>query len=207
MKKRMIVLPLALLFQALLLTPGYAAYFFDTGTPDTSTYIGSYDLKAERPLIAAQFTSSEEWNIGSIEGYFMTYPTASNLTAKIWQYNNTNIPGNEYLASASTSLQGDGFPSWQGVYDLDWTLPAGTWWVGFTYDSGGPAYIVAGSPGVPDDSPWEVQYAYIDTGDGGAWQWYIYPDYNYSLRIGDTSAVPLPAAYGCWAPASWYWRD
>ena len=191
MQKKLIAIIGAVLLQGLLLSPAYC-YLFDTGIANPIQ--GSYYFTYTRTMVASQFTNTATWEIGSVEGYLFGGYTFTQLKVMIWE-DSSNIPGSVKFES-STFLVSHPL-DWQGVFGLQgWTLPAGTWWMGFEFVSG-PDYIddfaalVYSAPGVPDNSLRDAQYIISQTWPEG--KWYINA-YDYSLRIGDTNPVPLPGA-------------
>jgi len=182
MRKKLFVIIVAALLAGLLLSPAYGDYLFDTGKPVTPS--GSYELTSTRTIIAAQFTNTAAWEIGSIEGYFYGMAGDTQLKAMIWG-DASNLPDTDNVQFASDPFLVEQPLDWQGVFGLHETLEPGIWWMGFEYCSGpdtNAAQIVAGAPGIPDNPPWEAQKS--------SGKWYSYEDgYNHSFRIG---AVPLP---------------
>jgi hypothetical protein len=188
MRKNLFIIIGAVLLQGLLLSPGYGAYLFDTGKPP-SIVVG-YDLHPSRTILASQFTNTTPWEIGSIEGFLSGATTQ--LKAVIWNNSSNNLP--EVVAPAifeSVPFLVNQSYAWQGVYGLQGlTLPAGTWWVGFEFVSGPPdrtgaAILGAGALKAPDNSLNDAQL------NDPNW---MTSDYDYILRIGDTTPVPLPGA-------------
>ena len=166
-------------------------YLVDTGERAPGSTVVSYRLDAEHPLIAVEFTNADTWHIGSIEGFFSVSGTAG-IQAAIWSpHGSFKRPDTSMVRfSASPSdLTGNG---WMGAGGLDWELPAGVWWAGFMYISGDQASWSANAADTPDDLGWEAQQTRDP--DTGAVTWYQFNDqYNFTLRVGETSAVPVPS--------------
>ncbi|RXK55353.1 hypothetical protein ESB00_05500 [Oleiharenicola lentus] len=153
----------------------------DTGTPDDSTPWSF----ANWQYFGAEFNVTQDTVISSVEGYFSNqWGTAGNVTFALHADNSYN-PG-AVLYSSALAMGGSDPLSWYGVFGLNWSIAAGTYWVSFMPDSN-----IAGT--MPDAAPnplaqysqasgnygWQANYA-------NAWD-----HLHLGVRInGDAAGVP-----------------
>ncbi len=174
------------LFMVVVLRPStaFSALVLYTGEPQ---YLGTYPLNTNRPIVAVEFTNSQEWTIDSIEAYFSISEDPSSIQTTIWNPHSTftrpDISSVVFQDDITLSGPGSG---WMGSNDLNWTLSPGTWWVGFIYASGGNAgwgSNATGGQNLVNEAQYSNSY---DT-------WYVNDLYNLPIRIDDGSAVPVPS--------------
>jgi hypothetical protein len=159
--------------------PASAAFVVDTGTPTPNA--SRYVLDPIQSL-AAFFTLSSATTIKSVEGYVRS---SGGNTATITIYSNGTVPvsANSLFSASFTTLPGS-TDAWQGVFNQNWALAAGSYWVGF--GSTGDDAMLGTAP-----SPLS---AYAFTTRAGDWA--NFP-LNVGVRLGDspTAAVPEPATW------------
>lgn len=143
---RRILEGLALVF-LLLATPGRAAVLVDTGTPT-----GSATGFSPFILYAAGFNVNSSTRITGVE-IFMGGHTYQDVN--IYLYANDNgLPGTQLFATKFGYVPTDLFcgvggpcgPDFTGAFGLDWTVDAGTYWVGFLPASFGSNSLYNGAP-------------------------------------------------------------
>ncbi|MFN9499027.1 MAG: PEPxxWA-CTERM sorting domain-containing protein [Erythrobacteraceae bacterium] len=111
--------------------PAYAAELVDTGPgPEGPT---GWTLDPSQSL-AAEFVLRQDSTITSVEGWIASILDGSLFTASIFS-DGGNVPGS-VLFSSSFAGGAPGTGQWQGAYGLSWNLAAGTYWVGFSGQSG-----------------------------------------------------------------------
>jgi len=102
----------------------------DTGTPSG---IGYAPLTFDGgDWLAAEFTTTQSWDIGSIAGYINgidSNQAGNTFTITIYDGNTPPKPGttNQEFSQQAT-FTGNG---WNGLSGLNWNLAAGTYWLAF----------------------------------------------------------------------------
>jgi PEP-CTERM motif len=108
-------------------TPGEAAIIVDTGAVAN---VGGRPLN-EAQALAGLFTLSASETIASVEG--MIGGTAATGTIAIFN-GGVDPASSSLLFSASFAIADSRLTSYQGVFGQNWTLAAGSYWVGFFTD-------------------------------------------------------------------------
>ena len=100
----------------------------DTGQPATTT--GGMSLKYPQTLYA-QFVLKKPSTITSIHGWMNVTNAGppAGLVVQIYQ-DNGDVPGTLLFNVLISSISGTG-AAWLGASSLNWSLPVGTYWVGF----------------------------------------------------------------------------
>jgi hypothetical protein len=154
----------------------------NTGTPDqTGSPIGLADWS----WLAAEFTTTQTWQITSLKGFInadTSNPDNATYTVAIYDNTGNNRPDttNEQFAQQATF----GTDGWNGLQGLNVALNAGTYWLAFEVRADDTLQGL-----MPVSAPNPVQTAYNDaTGNAG----YIpttSANYHFAVQI---SAVPVP---------------
>ncbi|MFA5499937.1 MAG: PEP-CTERM sorting domain-containing protein [Candidatus Omnitrophota bacterium] len=138
----------------------YAAVIFDTGTPPDDSYYGYLESNLG---YAAQFKLSDSFSLTTIEGH---------MSGKRWNYDDVRWP--QASGTATLVIYGDAFQGiipgtqlhsqtffigpqtgWYGVSGVNWTLPAGDYWVAFevrdgdTYGGAMDRFVNEPTSGIP----------------------------------------------------------
>jgi hypothetical protein len=162
----------------------------DTGTPSGSGY--SPLTLDGGDWLAAEFTTSQTWNIGSLEGYITDNGDSTQIgnTFTISVYDNnssTNTPmlnSEEYYGQAT--FTGNGWNGLTGITGLQ--LAAGSYWVAFEIGSNGNSDTFQGGMAVSTASP--LTTAWYDGISSSGYQLQSGAGYDIGVQI--ASAVPLP---------------
>jgi hypothetical protein len=146
MQRKKFMLISALLLTAWLSGVCQAAIVVDTGPGPSSG--DSWFLSSIHRGMAGKFTTSQAWMIASVEAW-MQINAAGPANAII--YNNDGdgtVPGTKRFSQV-VDLATNPVAAWRGATGLKWSLPAGTYWVGFEVDTpgiDGVVYYPAPSP-------------------------------------------------------------
>jgi hypothetical protein len=173
---------------AVLVTPivSQAELVIDTG-PGDSVFGGI--IVDQNQQVAGLITLQEDATISSVEGWLVSF-YAVDYTIAIHSDTGSG-PGPVIFSDTFVGTElgaGGGLPTWQGIFEQDWPLPAGNYWVSFsTNDFWGGA--------LPNGALMPLAEYAADTFGGG---WTIIPSTStpaYGLRVGalDTSAEALLA--------------
>lgn len=159
----------------------WATLILDTGqNPDSIT--GPFSLASDQWL-TGQFTTTQAWNIGAMEGYIYTQ-SAGEVDVTI--YSNTgNLPGTP-LITRSFQSSDDFTTEWQGTTGFAGNLAAGSYWIAFTVPTSSTFY---GGLGVADNPPPNPMSLEAYTNDQGV-TWTNWP-LNLGVRI-EAAPVPVP---------------
>lgn len=136
----------ALLLTAWLAGVCQAAIVVDTGPGPSSG--DAWFLSSIHRGMAGKFTTTQAWLITSVEAW-MQINEAGPTIAII--YNNDGdgtVPGTKRFSQGVT-LTKNTVAAWRGATGLKWSLPAGTYWVGFEVDTpgiDGVVYYPASNP-------------------------------------------------------------
>jgi hypothetical protein len=176
---------LLLLFVGFVL-PGSAdsAVIVDTGPGpnDLSGLVLGWDDDLSQ---AAQFSISSPYTITSVQGWMFALENDGLATAVLYT-DGGEVPGLE-LFSAPFAVSGS-VPDWFGPVGLNWSLAAGTYWVGFEVRS--PSTLVGVMPH-PSITPLADE-AYRTQG-----VWSQLDDSNLGVQVfGDPPSVPEPSSVG-----------
>lgn len=164
-----------------------------TGTPSGGGY-SALTLDGG-DWLAAEFTTTQTWNINSLEGYISDNGDSNQIgnTFTITVYDNnpgTNTPwlaSEEYYGQAT--FNGDGWNGLTGITGLQ--LAAGSYWVAFEVGSNGNSDSFSGVMPVSTASP--LTTAWYDGMSAAGYQIQSGAGYDIGVQIeGSVSAVPLP---------------
>ncbi|MCA9394476.1 MAG: PEP-CTERM sorting domain-containing protein [Candidatus Omnitrophica bacterium] len=186
MKKLM----LALILGGLVLSVPHraeAVFIVDTGTPTGDTPWSAFNastVTGHFQFLAGQFTTTNDYVINSLEGYFATatFIEAGPLDAVLYLDNagSLDMVGELFRQTFSIPQTTDPDQVWTGVYGINHNLLAGTYWLAFEAQDGASSTTMRN--GAP--SPLDAYAFYDDTGSGYA---------NYPLDMGiriDASRTP-----------------
>lgn len=164
---------------AALSSPAMAAFVVDTGSPTPAGINWSFDPGQS---LAAFFTLASATTIQSVEGYINT---SAGSTVTIAIHSNGALPvAANTLFSSSLTTTGNGTDAWQGVFNQNWALNAGSYWVSFAN---------TGLGGMRGNAPNPLSnYAFTSSGN-----WNDFSGLNIGVRLGDslTAGVPEPASW------------
>jgi hypothetical protein len=147
-----------------------AAILLDTGPGPTSG--DAWFLDSIHNAVAGKFTTTKAWNISSIQ-VWMQLDTGGTARAAIYNDNGGGeVPGSIRFSQNFTATA-NSVANWQGASSLTWSLPPGTYWLGFQVETPGLNGVLY----YPAPYPLET-YAYriIDN----PWSQY---NFNLGLRI------------------------
>jgi hypothetical protein len=128
-----------ILISALLLTGWFsilcqAAIVVDTGPGPSSG--NPWFIDSIHNGMAGKFTTTRTYNITSVEAW-MQVDAGGPATAVIYRDDGGGeVPGTKRF-SQSFMAAVNPIAAWQGVRNLNWSLPPGTYWVGFEVDTPG----------------------------------------------------------------------
>jgi hypothetical protein len=165
-----------------------ADVFVNTGAPSGGGYSPlTLDGGA---WLAAEFTTSQAWNVANIEGYINGDSSQIGNTFTITVYDNStsNTPllnSEEYYGQAT--FTGNGWNGLTGITGLN--LAAGTYWVAFEVGSNGNSDTFTGVMPVATSSP--LTTAAYDGISVGGYQVQSVAGYDIGVQI---SSVPLPSS-------------
>lgn len=165
-----------------------ASTIVDTGHADPGVAKALLSLSPADQL-AAQFTLLTPTTITSVEGWIgsLTPDTPRSITIGLGAApGSTTFSG--HFQPVGGSIVGDSTSQWQGVFDLNWNLDAGTYWVSFIADPElYPALYAWMASDVPNPLP---LYAYRTPFSSDAWN---QPGLDFGVRInGDASIQVVP---------------
>ncbi|MDD4914390.1 MAG: hypothetical protein PHW13_05055 [Methylococcales bacterium] len=194
MKKLSYVAGLALLA----MTISHAAQadtIVDTGAPQGSGYSPlTFD---GGDWLAAEFTTTQSWNIGSIEGYITDNGDTSQIgnTFTISVYDNNPSTNTPWLASeeyyGQATFTGDGWNGLTGISGLQ--LAAGAYWIAFEVGSNGNSDTFQGIMPVSTANP--LTTAWYDGVSSSGYQVQSGAGYDIGVQISSSvAAVPLPSS-------------
>jgi hypothetical protein len=173
-----------------------ASLIVDTG--EGSSVSGGTDLYSDQWL-AGQFSISDSYTISSMEGWFGTRAgTTGTVTAALYSDsgflsgNENELFSQQFLLDAPSSMPKNN--TWDGVYDVNWSLGPGTYWLAFEVRSGDTAnaFMPSGTSGAPNPLS---NYAFYYQGMP-SWS-ALSSDYAFGIRIdaSPVSPIPIPAAF------------
>jgi hypothetical protein len=154
----------------------------NTGAPDNT---GNPISLASGNWMAAEFTTSQSWQLSSIESYITGASTGMTFHVSIYDNNTVNnLPDfASQLFTQQTAFNSDG---WNGLTGLNYTLAAGSYWV---------AFEVSGNDSLDGLLPVTVAnpLAHLASYDGISNNFSPVSGsaYNFGVQI---SAVPVPSA-------------
>ena len=170
-------------FVALVITwlsySAHAVLIVDTG-PGPGGTVGGPSLFSSQ-FIAGEFTTTQDWNINSVEGWISLNNIGDTATATIYS-DSGGLPGSALFSSAFSSI-GDRNAVWDGASGLNWLLSTGTYWLAFEVLAG--QTMDAAMPG-PPTTPLS-RYA-VGSSNG-----YRLFNTDVGMRIDASSPVPAPA--------------
>ena len=155
---------------------------------DTGSSGQFYYYLGSSQWLAGQFTTTQAYNIGAMQGDIWTAWQQGEVDISICT-DSSNAPGTPLFIKAFQS-QAVGFEGWQGTTGIAGFLPAGTYWIAFTVPSSSSFEGGMGSNNTPPPSPL-LSYAYNI--NQGPWYTIGPPSYLVEARI-EGSAVPIPGA-------------
>jgi hypothetical protein len=132
---------------------------------------------------AGEFTM-EAHTVTSVEGWMCRTSTNNNPVYAVIYAANGEIPGS-ILFEKDFTVSNRNSAGWYGASGLDWTLPAGTYWVGFEVRTSG----FTGSQPSPATTPLGDEAYYSSAGAG----WFQHDAANLGYRIMG-NPVPVPGA-------------
>jgi hypothetical protein len=166
--------------------PAYAAELVDTG-PGTEEPDG-WNLDPSQSL-AAEFVLGQDSTITSVEGWIASLRDGNLFTASIFS-DGGDVPG-AALFSSSFAGAAPGTGQWQGAYGLSWNLAAGTYWVGFSGQSG------LGSMPFPSENPLENEAFKLEG------NWVGSDDLSIGARIRGNQGFNNPNPGAVPEPSTW----
>lgn len=171
---------LALLSLGSLAISARADTIVDTGTPDNSIWWSFNSTQ----FFGAEFTVTQDTTITSLEGYFSNWGNAGTVDFAL-HADNGYLPG-AVLFSSSLAMNGSDPLAWYGVFGLDWTVSAGTYWVSFKPD----ANVFGTMPDMAPDPLLQYGQANGNYNWGGGYEG-AWSHLHLGVRInGEASAVP-----------------
>ncbi len=182
MKKLTSTLGLVALLSIILSNQVKAEIIVNTGTPDQT---GSPSALADWSWLAAEFTTTQAWQIDSLKGFInadTSNPENATYTVALYDNASNNRPdsASELFAQQATF----GSDGWNGLQGLNIALNAGTYWLAFEVREGdtlqGLMPVSAPNPLQTASNDPTANYGYVPT-TGTA--------YNFGVQI---SAVPVP---------------
>ncbi len=153
-------------------TPASAAFVVDTGHGPIDA--PGWVLDPNQSL-AGYFTLAADTTIQSVEGFL----GGSGGTSTITIYGDATLPTTALFSASFEAASGY---DWQGVFGQNWSLAAGSYWVGFS-STGENGMTYGGTPNPLSRYAFTAQTV-----------WYPNP-LNVGVRIADTPAVPEPASW------------
>lgn len=184
MKKLTSSLGLVALLALILSNQVKADIIVDTGTPNQ---LGSALMLSDAQWLAAEFSTTQNWQIDSLKGFInadTSSPNNATYTVALYGNGSNNRPDtNSEVFSQQTSFTSDG---WNGLQGLNIALSAGTYWLAFEVRAGDTLQGL-----MPVFAPNPVQTAYNDTTANFGYVPTTGSSYNFGVQV---SAVPLPPA-------------
>lgn len=173
---------LALISALALALPASAATIYDSGDGTILwTTIGSNGYAA-----AAEFTFGADVTIGSLDGFIQSQTPGDAFTVDVW--NDGGHVGDLIFSESVTSVDG---PTWQGADDMNLSLAAGSYWIGFdsSADSGFTGYLWGKAP-----NPDPIDKFIVRQGNPGPWT--NTGGADFGIRIGGTGGEPISGGTG-----------
>ena len=189
MKVRILSLFTLVLLILSVATTALADIIIDTGDP-TGSSVGlmnytEFGLMFES--LAGQFTLTEAYTITKVQGY-MNNNGSGSLDAVIYGDSVSGPVTSKFTGNFTFS---DGNYGWQGLAGLNWTLPAGTYWLAFEPRTGFNGNMLGGASNPLASYAFGTNYV-----SGDPITYHTYP-VNTAVRIEGSipSAVPEPSTY------------
>ncbi|MEM6858063.1 MAG: PEPxxWA-CTERM sorting domain-containing protein [Pseudomonadota bacterium] len=161
--------------------PASASTIIDTGPGPSEG--GGFTLSPNQSL-AAEFDLTQDYTITSVEGWISTLADESGFFSASIFSDDGDVPGTVLFSS---QFEGPTLLSyeWRGVYDLDWSLAAGSYWVVFSGEPGSRAFMPFPSPNPLDNGAFKT--------DG---PWVAEDNIKIGVRIrGAVAPIPEPSAW------------
>jgi hypothetical protein len=190
MRKLLIILSLLAVALSMASVAG-ADLIVDTGP--NANYFYPLGMFAPGQWYAGEFTTTQAWNIGAMQGDIRTI-YAGEVAITIYN-NNGGLPGTALFTQTFQS-EPDSFEGWQGTTGSAGTLPAGIYWIAFEVPAGSDFYGGFGGqdlradPPIPlPTNPMSLEAYSLDS--GATW---TNAQLNLTARI-EGSPVPVPGAF------------
>jgi hypothetical protein len=138
----------------------------DTGEAPNRVY--AWALNASSQWVAGQFTITQAWDVGAMQGDIWTAHTDGMVVVTIYTNGNDNLPGTP-LFTKSFQSQPVGYKGWQGTTGYAGHLDPGTYWIAFeapgsTFQGGIGGYPWDTSTWPPQHMVFEIGYCWIISG-------------------------------------------
>ena len=151
----------------------------DTG-PAAPGVIAGFSF-SEGKWLSAQFTTTSDYTIGSIEGWISLSEADTFGTVAIYTNSASNEPDTELF---SATFEGTGRAAdWLGTSGMSWNLLAGTYWVSYLVRNG---QTIDASMPTPSADPLGLEAWSLN--QGATWSVSDSPDIGVRIQ-----AIPLPS--------------